>query len=201
MGRNLVKNPLTFCNIEDLLEFRGPPSPPRPLKAERYKHPIVFKKLFGLARYKAAVQTAVSTPSLKRTPSGLWMARKVIPEDVRAACGKREEKPTWPGSLSETPAVAAGATGRTGVLPGLARPPPPLRATHRTSINCTPIPKMRHGDHRTRCGDLDADRSGVDATNACVGDPRPTGRMRPSRRRRNTPHTCAQPTRPDIGSR
>jgi hypothetical protein len=32
------------------------------------------------------------------------MARKVIPEDIRAAYGKREEKPTWPGHLSETQA-------------------------------------------------------------------------------------------------
>jgi hypothetical protein len=35
---------------------------------------------------------AICMPSLTRTPSGLWTARKVIPEDVRAAYGKREDK-------------------------------------------------------------------------------------------------------------
>ncbi|MFY8207874.1 MAG: hypothetical protein ACOVOE_00845 [Caulobacter sp.] len=43
---------------------------------------------------------AIYMPALKRTPSGLWTTRKVIPEDVRAAYGKREEKPTWPAELT-----------------------------------------------------------------------------------------------------
>ncbi|MDX3910890.1 MAG: integrase [Sphingobium sp.] len=43
---------------------------------------------------------------LSRTPSGLWTARKVIPADVRAAYGKREEKPTWPAGLTASQARA-----------------------------------------------------------------------------------------------
>lgn len=49
---------------------------------------------------------AIRMAKLKRTPSGLWTARKVIPEDVRAAYGKREEKPTWAASLTQSQAKA-----------------------------------------------------------------------------------------------
>lgn len=48
---------------------------------------------------------ALRMASLKRTPSGLWTSRKVIPEDVREAYGKREEKPTWPASLTQREAT------------------------------------------------------------------------------------------------
>lgn len=44
--------------------------------------------------------------SLKRSKTGLWAARKVIPKDVRVAYGKREEKKTWPASLSPGQAKA-----------------------------------------------------------------------------------------------
>jgi len=44
---------------------------------------------------------------LERTPSGLWASRKVIPADVRAAYGKREEKPRWPATLSASEARSA----------------------------------------------------------------------------------------------
>lgn len=44
--------------------------------------------------------------TLKRSKTGLWTARKVIPEGVRAAYGKREEKKTWPSSLSAGQAKA-----------------------------------------------------------------------------------------------
>lgn len=37
---------------------------------------------------------------LRRTATGLWAARKEIPQDVRAAYGKREEKRTWPAELT-----------------------------------------------------------------------------------------------------
>lgn len=46
-------------------------------------------------------------PSLTRTPSGLWTTRKVIPADVRALYGKREEKPTWPAEWSQSQARVA----------------------------------------------------------------------------------------------
>lgn len=49
---------------------------------------------------------AVRMAKLQRTSSGLWAARKVIPEDLRAAYGKREEKPTWPGYLPQSEAKA-----------------------------------------------------------------------------------------------
>lgn len=49
----------------------------------------------------------VRMAGLKRTKSGLWTSRKVIPSDVRAAYGKTEEKPTWPASLSPAEARAA----------------------------------------------------------------------------------------------
>lgn len=42
----------------------------------------------------------IAMVSLIRTKSGRWAARKVIPADVRDAYGKREEKKTWPASLS-----------------------------------------------------------------------------------------------------
>lgn len=43
---------------------------------------------------------------LTRTPTGHWTARKVIPEDVRDVFGKREDKPTWPASLTSNQAKA-----------------------------------------------------------------------------------------------
>lgn len=43
---------------------------------------------------------------LKRTKSGLWAVRNVIPEDVRTAYGKREEKRAWPAELSAGQAKA-----------------------------------------------------------------------------------------------
>jgi len=44
---------------------------------------------------------------LERTSSGTWKSRKVIPADVRDAYGKREEKPTWPATLTSSEARAA----------------------------------------------------------------------------------------------
>lgn len=44
--------------------------------------------------------------SLTRKKSGKWYARKAIPADVREPYGKREEKQTWPASLSEGQAKA-----------------------------------------------------------------------------------------------
>lgn len=51
---------------------------------------------------------AVAMPSLKRNlSSGNWVARKVIPADVREVFGKREAKRAWPATLSEPEAKAA----------------------------------------------------------------------------------------------
>jgi hypothetical protein len=48
---------------------------------------------------------AIKMAKLSRDPaSGVWRARKVIPVDCRVAFGKREEKPTWPATLSESEA-------------------------------------------------------------------------------------------------
>lgn len=44
--------------------------------------------------------------SLTRKKSGKWYARKAIPADVREPYGKREEKQTWPASLSDGQAKA-----------------------------------------------------------------------------------------------
>lgn len=52
---------------------------------------------------------------LTRTKTGLWTTRKVIPTDVRAAYGKREEKPTWPASLSPGQARAEFGVWLAGV--------------------------------------------------------------------------------------
>lgn len=49
---------------------------------------------------------AIRMAKLTRTPTGLWTSRKVIPVDVRASYGKREEKPTWPASLTQGQARA-----------------------------------------------------------------------------------------------
>lgn len=48
----------------------------------------------------------IAMVALARTKSGRWASRKVIPSDVRDAYGKREEKKTWPPSLSEEQAKA-----------------------------------------------------------------------------------------------
>lgn len=53
--------------------------------------------------------------ALKRTETGLWAARKVIPADVRAAYGKREEKKTWPAELPTGQAKAEYGAWLTGV--------------------------------------------------------------------------------------
>lgn len=50
---------------------------------------------------------AVRMAKLERTSSGTWKSRKVIPADVRDAYGKREEKPTWPATLTSSEARAA----------------------------------------------------------------------------------------------
>lgn len=44
--------------------------------------------------------------SLTRKKSGKWYARKAIPADVRRAYGKREEKQSWPATLTEGQAKA-----------------------------------------------------------------------------------------------
>lgn len=44
--------------------------------------------------------------ALRRTKSGLWTARKVIPSGVREAYGKREEKTSWPADLPQGQAKA-----------------------------------------------------------------------------------------------
>ncbi len=43
---------------------------------------------------------------LKRSKTGLWQGRKEIPEGIRAAYGKREEKATWPAHLTHEQALA-----------------------------------------------------------------------------------------------
>lgn len=49
---------------------------------------------------------AFAMVGLKRTKTGRWAARKEIPQDIRAAYGKREEKKTWPPELSAGQAKA-----------------------------------------------------------------------------------------------
>lgn len=48
----------------------------------------------------------IAMVSLKRTKTGLWAARKGIPEALRASYGKREEKKTWPAELTAGQAKA-----------------------------------------------------------------------------------------------
>ncbi len=48
---------------------------------------------------------ALRMAKLERDPrTGNWRARKVIPAECRRIIGKREDKPIWPGRLSETEA-------------------------------------------------------------------------------------------------
>ncbi|WP_238564984.1 site-specific integrase [Sphingobium bisphenolivorans] len=63
---------------------------------------------------------------LTRTKTGLWTARKVIPKDVRAAYGKREDKPTWPASLTQGQARAEFGAWLVAVEERVAA----LRSTH-----------------------------------------------------------------------
>lgn len=53
--------------------------------------------------------------ALKRTATGIWTARKVIPADVREAYGKREEKKTWPAELPQGQAKAEFAAWLTPI--------------------------------------------------------------------------------------
>lgn len=48
----------------------------------------------------------VARVSLKRSKTGLWTARKEIPEAIRQPYGKREEKTSWPAHLTEGQALA-----------------------------------------------------------------------------------------------
>ena len=48
----------------------------------------------------------VARVSLKRSKTGLWKGRKEIPEAIREAYGKRDEKRTWPGHLTQEQALA-----------------------------------------------------------------------------------------------
>jgi len=53
--------------------------------------------------------------TLRRSKTGLWTARKVIPESVRARYGKREEKRTWPATLTDGQAKAELAAWLAGI--------------------------------------------------------------------------------------
>lgn len=44
--------------------------------------------------------------SLKRSKTGVWRGRKEIPEGIRAAYGKREEKASWPAHLTYEQALS-----------------------------------------------------------------------------------------------
>lgn len=57
----------------------------------------------------------IAMVALTRSKSGLWAARKAIPADVRSAYGKREEKKTWPASLSQGQAKAEFAAWLTAI--------------------------------------------------------------------------------------
>lgn len=48
----------------------------------------------------------VARVSLTRTKTGLWKGRKEIPQAIRSAYGKREEKTTWPAHYTEGQALA-----------------------------------------------------------------------------------------------
>jgi integrase len=82
---------------------------------------------------------AIRMAKLTRTRSGLWTARKVIPADVRDVYGKREEKPTWPASLTQGQARAEFGAW--------------LLATEEriTSLRCTPTsPLLTLSERQTR---------------------------------------------------
>ena len=49
---------------------------------------------------------AFAMVGLRRTKTGRWAARKEIPQDIRSAYGKREEKKTWPAELNQGQAKA-----------------------------------------------------------------------------------------------
>lgn len=70
---------------------------------------------------------ALRMAKLSRTRTGLWTTRKVIPADIRAAYGKREDKPTWPASLNHTQARAEFAAWLLAVEDRIAA----LRSTER----------------------------------------------------------------------
>ncbi|MCJ8158654.1 tyrosine-type recombinase/integrase [Sphingomonas sp. LaA6.9] len=48
----------------------------------------------------------IARVSLKRSKTGIWQGRKEIPEGIRPAYGKREEKCTWPAHLTDAQALA-----------------------------------------------------------------------------------------------
>lgn len=85
---------------------------------------------------------AIRMASLKRSPSGSWSTRKVIPEDVRATYGKREDKITWPASLTHAevrPLYAAWLLEVENKISSLRASKLPLAHSHVTSHTNTPV--------------------------------------------------------------
>lgn len=54
----------------------------------------------------------IARVGLKRSKTGLWQGRKEIPEGIRAAYGKREEKASWPAHLTYEQALSEYLTWR-----------------------------------------------------------------------------------------
>jgi len=61
---------------------------------------------------KTGTEMGVARVSLTRTKTGLWKGRKEIPQAIRSAYGKREEKTTWPAHYTDGQALAAYAAWR-----------------------------------------------------------------------------------------
>ena len=93
-----------------------------------------FFRFSNCLRYKRQVHMAIRMAKLTRTPTGLWTSRKVIPADGRADYGKREEKPTWPASLTQGQARAEFGAWLTAVEERIAA----LRSSsHGPNVNLT----------------------------------------------------------------
>lgn len=76
---------------------------------------LIFHGSFARCGTEGWYGMGVARVSLKRTKTGLWKGRKEIPQAIRSAYGKREEKTTWPAHFTEGQALAAYAAWRSPI--------------------------------------------------------------------------------------
>lgn len=73
---------------------------------------LIFHGSFAQCGTEGWYGMGVARVSLTRTKTGLWKGRKEIPQAIRSAYGKREEKTTWPAHFTDGQALAAYAAWR-----------------------------------------------------------------------------------------
>ena len=67
---------------------------------------LIFQGSSGQSGTEGRYGMGSARVSLKRSKTGVWRGRKEIPEGIRAAYGKREEKASWPAHLTYEQALS-----------------------------------------------------------------------------------------------